>query len=368
VSTPDTSSSEGPFTQKPLSPPQTWFERFFHRPLPGLAAIAIENLLVDRGPATATPTEISEIANQYSLTGPQVRNVACDFYRRALRHFVQDDIISDQEASYLSSLRLLLTLTNQETSLIESEVVHPRYDRALSEVLADRKILEDEAQQLKHLSGALRLSADVTAALMKASVIPILTEEWKEIAGDKRISPIETERFEQLAKDLQTSFELDPEEKAQAALYTLYWQVENGQLPTFQVPIVLQKNETCHYYGGATWYEIRTKTDRVNYAGPTYRLRIAKGLYYRIGSMKVDPIRRDYLTQIGQGTIYFTNKRIIFDGSSENKTIRLSALIGFEPYSDGVKLEKATGRSPTIILAGNAELAAMILSEILARA
>ena len=78
-------------------------------------------------------------------------------------------------------------------------------------------------------------------------------------------------------------------------------------------------------------------------------------------------MRRDYLAQIDQGTIYFTNNRIIFDGNSANKTIRLSALIGFEPYSDGVKLEKATGKSPTIVLAGNAELAAMILSALLAR-
>ncbi len=88
---------------------------------------------------------------------------------------MKDDNISEEEATYLSSLRALLTLSPQEISEAEGLVIHPRYNRALSEFLADKKITDEESKHLELLSGALRLSAEATSALMKASVMPILT-------------------------------------------------------------------------------------------------------------------------------------------------------------------------------------------------
>lgn len=79
-------------------------------------------------------------------------------------------------------------------------------------------------------------------------------------------------------------------------------------------------------------------------------------------------VTRDELTHIDDGTLYITNKRIIFDGQRKNSTIRHSALLGLEMYRDGIVLEKATGKSPHLILTGDVELAAVILSSALAAA
>jgi hypothetical protein len=84
--------------------------------------------------------------------------------------------------------------------------------------------------------------------------------------------------------------------------------------------------------------------------------------------VKVAPVKQEQLTQIDSGKIYFTNKRVIFDGGRANKTIKLSALIGIEPYTDGIGLEKATGKSPVIVLDEHVELATIILSALLAQA
>ena len=62
----------------------------------------------------------------------------------------------------------------------------------------------------------------------------------------------------------------------------------------------------------------------------------------------------------------YTNKRILFDGAQRNSTIRWSGVIAFQPYRDGLVIEKATGRSPHLILEGDAELAAVICGAILA--
>lgn len=157
-------------------------------------------------------------------------------------------------------------------------------------------------------------------------------------------------------------------EQARAELSALYWQIQNGELPAVPVPIALQRNEICHFSCAASWYEPRVQTTRVDYAGAGYRIRIAKGLHFRVGSVAGKPVKKDVLTLLDSGTVYLTNRRVIFDGEKANKTIKVSNLIGFEPYSDAIALEKATGKNPVIMLQGNAELAALVLAEVLARA
>jgi len=93
-----------------------------------------------------------------------------------------------------------------------------------------------------------------------------------------------------------------------------------------------------------------------------------KGVRWRVGSFAPTRVTRDELALIDAGTLYITNKRVIFQGGKKNSAIRLVALIAFQPYSDGLVLEKASGRSPHLILDGDAEAAAAVLSGALARA
>ena len=97
-------------------------------------------------------------------------------------------------------------------------------------------------------------------------------------------------------------------------------------------------------------------------------IRIMKGVRWRIGSINPIQITRDELTMIGVGMVYITSKRVIFKSDKRNTTLRLSSLIAFRPYSDGLVLEKATGRSPHLIIKGDVERAAAILAGVLAKA
>jgi hypothetical protein len=182
------------------------------------------------------------------------------------------------------------------------------------------------------------------------------------------VSPLEQQQLDEMAQNLGVPLSLSESQKSDRDLFALYWQIENGPLPWYDVSINLQKGERCHFAARSEWYEFRTKTVRVNYSGPSYRIRIAKGLYYRVGSMKVAPVKHEELTQVDSGIVYFTNKRIIFDGARGNKTIKLSALLGIEPHSDGIGIEKATGKSPVLGLSDNVELGTVVLSALLAQA
>jgi hypothetical protein len=57
----------------------------------------------------------------------------------------------------------------------------------------------------------------------------------------------------------------------------LLWRIEQGDLPTCDVPIHLRRGEQCYAVVSVTHAELRTVTERINYSGPTARVRIMKG-------------------------------------------------------------------------------------------
>ena len=68
-----------------------------------------------------------------------------------------------------------------------------------------------------------------------------------------------------------------------------------------------------------------------------------KGLTYRGGTMYVQPLTRDIIKELDSGTLYFTSKRLIFDGVRGNRGYDWNSLIGVTPYSDGMQLERSDG-------------------------
>ena len=185
------------------------------------------------------------------------------------------------------------------------------------------------------------------------------------IIEDGKISPDEWEEYTSIAKNLNVEIKIDETSKARLEKLKLYWLIENGELPIKEVPIYLQKNEQCYFTTFADWLESRTVTKRTNYAGPTARIKIMKGIYYRVGSIGVQRITSEQLLLIDSGQLYITNKRIIFVGNKKNTNIQLSKILSVNPYTDGVGIEKETGKSPIIRVSNNADILAMTLGRVI---
>lgn len=137
-------------------------------------------------------------------------------------------------------------------------------------------------------------------------------------------------------------------------------------LEPLDVPINLQKNEECYWFGEAGWLEYRSVTRRVSYAGPTVSIPIMKGVRYRVGSIAPSVERTSELVPIDSGTVYVTNKRVFFDGRLKNTTIAWKALAGVQLLQGAVVLEKNTGKSPHLTIAGGAPEAAALIARAMA--
>lgn len=110
--------------------------------------------------------------------------------------------------------------------------------------------------------------------------------------------------------------------------------------------INMKPNEYCYYNGNSyyKWQEERSRTIRTNYKGLSTNFRIAKGINYRVGSIRHESQKVTEWKDIFNGVPFITNKRIIFVNQNGIKTINLSSIVGMKAFSDGTHLFRESGK------------------------
>lgn len=88
-----------------------------------------------------------------------------------------------------------------------------------------------------------------------------------------------------------------------------------------------------------------------NYGGLQYRMSLGGGMSYRMGSLKVSPITKQQFVPLDRGTMYVTNKRIIFIGVNNrvNKTLKIDDIVEVSLFRDGLLIGKSNGKKPLIV-------------------
>jgi hypothetical protein len=282
-----------------------------------------------------------------------------------VKHIFEDNKINDQEALQLQHLRELLMLNQHQAQEILQEEAQKRYGEHIRDALEDNRLSEKEKNKLEQLRKDLMIEEETAKNLYAGQAKEKLQNFIEEAASDERLSPEEESEMHDIADSL--GIELSFDDNTQQALdrFRLYWQIENGQLPEIKPDINLYKGEKLYFKGHAEWVEHKQVTRRFNYGGPTARIKLAKGIYYRAGSLGVNRTTEDVWQHLDSGIIYLTERRIIFMGQRGNKNIRLNKILTFNPYSNGVDIQKSTGKSPFLEFSHNVDIFSMILARLL---
>lgn len=106
------------------------------------------------------------------------------------------------------------------------------------------------------------------------------------------------------------------------------------------LPFNLQKGETIVWlFYNVKYYEQITRTQYVGgYSGLSFR--VARGVYYRVGGFRGNPVQTTQTVHVDTGTLAVTNKHIYFAGSAKAFKIRCDKIVSFTPYSDGVGIQR----------------------------
>lgn len=101
-----------------------------------------------------------------------------------------------------------------------------------------------------------------------------------------------------------------------------------------------QKDETIIWlFQNVDYLENRTRRQYVGgYQGVS--LKIMKGVYYRAGGFKGNPIDTVETVKVDNGILCTTSKHIYFKGASKGFKLPYKKILSLTPYSDGVGIQK----------------------------
>lgn len=354
-----------PYSQRPV-PKRAFWQRWFSIYPKSTGYILVENLLASKPIVDITHEELQPILHQYKLQlTKHDKAQAATWYGQYLSWCLRDRQLSKDEVDALAHLQALLLLDHTTVKQQYSSVVEQVYRHAVEEVMADNEVSETERVFLADLKERLAVPSELAETIYRKTADDRLQALLQDQIADEQLSPQEEQALYALADRLHIELQLSNATRQLLEKYKLYWQIAEGDVPTIDPGINLFKNESCYFTAAATWLEYRTVSQRYNYSGPTARIKIAKGIYWRMGSMNVKPTPKEELRPIDTGYLYLTSKRIIFMGQRRNKTIRLNRILDFTIFSNGVDIQKDAGASPFIQFSDNNDLFAMLLGRAL---
>ncbi|MBC7347859.1 MAG: hypothetical protein H5U00_10505 [Clostridia bacterium] len=120
------------------------------------------------------------------------------------------------------------------------------------------------------------------------------------------------------------------------------------------LPFNFQKSETLIWaFENVAYYEEKTRRE---YVGGSHGVsfRIAKGVYYRVGSFRGRPVETTERVHIDTGLLAVTTKHLYFQGRTKTFRVRLDKVVSFMPYSNGVGIQRdAATAKPQFFITGD---------------
>lgn len=162
---------------------------------------------------------------------------------------------------------------------------------------------------------------------------------------DESLSPDEVKFLHGKATELNIEEYNSPNSIRESFNYYIKnWELNNGIFEELTPDFILNRNEVCFYRNQQVeLLERKEVTNRLDYAGPRARVKIAKGLSYNLGSYSYSTSKTLKEISKGIGIVNVTTKRILFKTDSKNTVIRLSEIVDIEPYQNGVVIFRSSG-------------------------
>lgn len=130
--------------------------------------------------------------------------------------------------------------------------------------------------------------------------------------------------------------------------------IQRGIVPNTGIiaPIILGKKESVLWtYNGVSLYQEKITKEWVGRSrGMSFR--VMKGVYYHTGGSKGHPVEHSSMEHQGTGSLFVTNKNLIFYSQTKGLKIPFNKIVGITPYSDGIEVHKDGANVKRITMQG----------------
>ena len=356
--------ANNPFTIEAL-PRGGIFARWVGRAPREAAFVEIRNLLATTAWHDVSPADVALLLAKYKLLPADAERELTDIYDIAARHVASDGTASDVEKAGLARLQEAFEFSNARVKAVFNDAARSLYRETLVEALSDGHVTDRERQKLDRIAADLGLAKEDGDRLYREEATKALQLYFDHVLSDRRFSPDEEQRLNQIAEALGITIKHDASTTQLLERFRWLGRIDAGELPQVTAPILLQRGEVCHVaIESITQKELRTVTKRVNYRGVTASIKIVKGVRYRVGSLSPQRITQDVMTMVDEGAFFITSKRVLIQGHRKKTSIPLTKVIHFTVYSDGLQIQKDSGRDVYVTGTGDWEIAGACLDAV----
>jgi hypothetical protein len=308
--------------------------------------------------------DIDAILAGHKISAAAAKSRLTSIYTEVLKHYVKDFRLSAEETQQLGHLRDILSLDPADTGHIHAAVIYPIFQNAVRNAVFDDKLTGEEESWLNEIAQGLKIPDEFVPQLYASVVQPYLQWRLNSAISDGKLSPDEERELAEISKSLKASVGFSEATRAVLERARYLWRLESGELPRAKTSLYLKKNEFCSAYVAATHHEMRTVTTGVKYSGYS-QSSTTFGRRYRSGNIRTQRITENVLQQLDSGTLYFTNMRLLFDGSQRSTEMPLRNIIGATFYSDGMLVERDSGKDQTFLFTGDIEALQLIFDTLM---
>ena len=168
-----------------------------------------------------------------------------EIFEQAALLATADREVSDGDRRGLAALQRAFELTDAEAdSAIESAVAQI-FERTMREALSDGTFTEQEKVGLEATSKGLGMTDVQTERLYETAAVVAVQGAFTSAIADGRYSKDEESHVAALAKSLGITIKHDGSTEALVARFRLMGQIEDGDLPSVDVPILLQRERSA---------------------------------------------------------------------------------------------------------------------------
>lgn len=335
------------FKQRPLRRRSFW-GWLFNRRVAENAVISLTNAIVEAGrPSMVSEKTINTIHSQYhfniyAMFPLEIAPVYMSFVRRVFSELASTELTQD-EVDDITALQKIFQIPDEAVTRLNLKVGSIIYRDALKAALADSRLSTQEKKRLEHLGRQLDLDEDIMDDLYNKALMDLIQEKVEIALEDGEFSPEEEADIKEICErfDIDLSYKTNTELAIRRA--KKLWQLKHAPLSPISVDIQLKRGENCFASFDTSWLEVR-RTAAMPWH-PRYMLLSDNSEI----ALSYAPIVEDCLTEIDNGQLFLTNKRLIFVGKGTTTTIPFSKILRIEQFREGIKVHKETGRSPYLV-------------------
>lgn len=131
-------------------------------------------------------------------------------------------------------------------------------------------------------------------------------------------------------------------------------ELQQGRLPQtgLRAPVVLARGEALLWrYPDVEMLQEKIHREYVGRSGG-FSFRVARGVTYRTGGFKGRPVESSYMDLVDIGSLYVTNKNLIFQGLERGLRVPYRKIVGVQPYNEGLEVQRDGTNAKRLLFQG----------------